>query len=200
MLIVYGPKPGSTVIFPLTISPPREVVLPDGRKLPLPEKKGVGGDRVIKVTAKVPTEAQRRSLSVHLERSTTSTDDGKLHIVGSREAYDNWRFAAIRELVVHVDDLKLVDPSAPDDPEKVLWIHSAEDVITYADDDVINALADVVTDRLQLGEILLGNSERRSSSSPAATQPQSATAEIAERKTSADPEGATAHSPKKTPT
>lgn len=187
MLIVYGPKPGTHVTFALKISPPREIEGAGGKKIPVPEKRGVSGDLVIQVTAKVPSESNRRAIDAHLERSAVETADGKMRIVGRSEAYNAWRFAAIRELLVKVADLKMVDPRAPDDPEKTTYIRTADDVLELADDDVITGIADVLMGRLSLGEALSGNFVGRFSSSPGANPPLAATVESADGTTSAAP-------------
>jgi hypothetical protein len=179
VLIVYGPKPGTEVSFPLKISPPSEIEDGKGGKLTIPPKRGVDGDAVIRVTAKVPSEADRREIDAHLSRATVESADGNFRIVSSREAHSNWRAAAIKKLIVRIDELQIVDPSAPTDLSKALAIVTPQDLLTYADDDVINAIVDVVMDRIRLSEALAGKFDGRSSSSPAVTTPPVVTAETA---------------------
>lgn len=187
MLIIYGPKPGTEVTFPLSISPAREIDDGKGGKIKIPPKRNVGGNSVIKVTAKVPSEADRRAIDAHLARTTIESEDGKIRIVGSREAYDNWRAAALRKLIVRVEDLRIVDQTAPDDPAKGQAISTAEDLLTFADDDVLNAVADVVMDRIRLSEAIAGKFDGRSSSSPAAITAPGETAANADATGSAQP-------------
>lgn len=195
MLIFYGPKPGTQVKFPLKISRPveMEIDVPGGgkKKMPIPPLEGIGGDAVIQVTAKVPSEADRREIDALLSRSTVEDDKGKLRIQTTGQAHDAWRFAAIRKLVVNVDDLKIVDAAAPDDPARTQWIHTADELLTFADDVVITALVDVLMDRIRLGEAVAGNFDGRSSSSPAAITAPAATVESAEPRVSALPVPAT---------
>ncbi len=159
MIVLHGCKPGSTVSFPLKIHATSIIVHDDegnSRTFSGTKKELIGGDGVLKVTATVPAAAKKREIDALLTASAEHDKDGKIRIVSRREAFERWRTAAIRAFVQRIDDFKIVDTRAADDPEMVLWIHTVDELLEHADDDVLNAIVDVVLDRARLADAVAG--------------------------------------------
>lgn len=186
MIIVYGPKPGTEVVFDLTITRPTELTLQNGKSFPLPKVMGVEGNTV-KLTVRVPSDADKRELRHHLVTTRVEVLDGKdqIKVQTSKQALERFHAAVIGKLLVRLDGYQMVDPRPgigipPFEP------HTPEEVMEFVDDDTVSAIVEVLMDRTRLSESLRGNSDGRSTSSTAATPALDGTAASAASSGSAE--------------
>lgn len=191
MRIIYGPKPGTVVT--LTLEVPSVTEIPDGKggtiKIP-PSSEGISG-QAIRLQLKVPSNGDRRKINALLARSRIDNTTGSVRLLASREAVEEWRAAVIRDLVVRVDDLVIIDESKT--PAERTEIHTPDELLQLADDeDLLEAIAGLIMDRVRLTEALRGNSSGRHSSSPAEILPSVGTASHVDGTVSAEPVTVTA--------
>lgn len=191
-IFAYGPRPGRTVTFSLTVDRPKS--LPDGAggTIDLPDT-GVKGTTV-RVTARVPSQEDRETISAHLADTTIqaiSADRFRLNARG--DSFQRYQREAILRLLVRLDDYVHEDDTLPEgDPERRFEPHTPEEVLLCVDGDVKNAIVEVLMSRIRLGEVLRGNSDGRSTSSTAAIPALDGTAANAASSTSAQVERVTA--------
>lgn len=190
MIIVYGPKPGTEVTFPLKVARPTSFTLPGGADIPLPVAAGIEGDTV-QVTAKVPSDADKRELRHHLVTTRVEVLEGKDHIKvqTSKQALEKFHAAVVTKLLVRLDGYQMADPRPGIPPFEP---HTATEVMEFCDEHTITALVETLMDRTRLSEAIRGNSDGRSTSSTAATPALDGTAANAASSDSAKPERAIA--------
>lgn len=186
MFTVYGPTPGTQVTFDLPIQA-KEAPAAKGRK----ESAGKESGGTLRVTAKIPSERQKRVLTYRLSKMRVEEAGGQVRVVQSPELVDEFNEAALTEFLVRVEGLELRDPRTND---VVLVIGTPAEVIEHAPLHVRTAIVDVIMQRVRLNESLTGKSEGRSSSSTAETPPADGTAGSAESSASAASGPATARS------
>lgn len=189
MIIVYGPKPGTEVTFPLKVDRPTSLSLPGG-SIPLPEIKGVDGNTV-KITAKVPSDKDKRELRHLLNTTRVEVLEGndKLLLQTSKQALDKYHDAVLTQLLVRLDEYQIADERPGIPPFEP---HTPAEVIEFVDEHTKTAIVDTLMDRTRLSESLRGNSAGRSTSSTAATPALDGTAANAASSGSASSERAIA--------